>query len=350
MTWDILEDSSLQEEFPVWTGDMKAEFLQRRRSPPGGFTLIELIVTLGILVIVLGMAYRILDNCLRTERYIERVTLPEKIGQAIISLLRRDLEGAVYRNLGTDRVFQVIDNGGGEIARDEIQLYTTVEPTPLEDLESQRFDSGGFNELNQRTITAVSYYLKENQHGVYTLFRRESFGEEIDPFEGGRGFSYEIYDKVKSFSVLCFDAEEYEMGAGMPWVESWESSQRILLAQEAEEAAMAAQAGIPMVGRDQSAEDYGESLLPPAAIPTAVFVEVSIFVGDERGLFKDQSGRVLPPKTYSAVIPLLAAQRIPLYDESDVDPGIPNVGKQPDRGDQSQPPPIFQNQPLTPGQ
>ncbi len=310
---------------------MAIERHPRDRST-AGFTLIELIIALVILVIVLGMAYQILSNTLMTERWIERQSLPEKAGQAIINHLRKYVEGAVYKNLGTDRVFQVIDGGTGDSARDEIQLFSTQEPTPLED---ENGAAGGEDPTALRTITAVSFYAKENSQGLLTLFRRESPPGEVDPFLGGSGVSFEVYDKVKSINILCFDpGEDLAVPGAMPWLESWDAAQRLQIEAEEAEAAAVASEGIPSVSNPTGTTaarttaggatgttaatgavatgEEEETLLPPAAIPTAVRIEVTIYAGDERGLFKDQDGSISPPKTYAAIIPILAAQRIPL--------------------------------------
>ncbi len=292
-----------------------------RKNSRGGFTLIELIIALVILVIVLGMAYQILSNTLKTERWVERQSLPEKVGQAIINHIRKYIEGAVYMNLGTDRVFQVIDGGTGDSARDEIQLFTTQEPTPLED---EIAAAGGADPNSLRTITAVSFYVKENSQGqgLLTLFRRESAPGEVDPFLGGSGINFEVYDKVKSINITCFDpAEDLGIPGAMPWLESWDSAQRLQLEAEEAEAAEAANQGLPTVSNPTGTADATgavatdeeeESVLPPAAIPTAIRIEVTIFVGDEQGLFREPDGSVSPPRTYAAIIPILAAQRIPL--------------------------------------
>jgi len=306
----------------------------RRPARSGAFTLIELIVALVILVIVLGMAYRILENSLRTEQWIEKENLPEKVGQGIMTLIRRDLEGTIHQDLGTDQVFEVIDGGSGEQARDEIHFYTTVEKTPLEDPAGRSLDP----QEDERSITAVSYFLKENQKGLFTLFRREASASEADPFQGANGINYEIYDKVKSLSILCFDSQIDREAVEIPWLEVWDSRQRIQLAQEdvtAQEEAAAT--GIPRVSPkagastptaattaaaakslDGSAEGSPteEQVLPPAAIPMAVRVEVTICAGDERGLFKDKSGNPII-RTFSTLVPLLSAVRIPLTLEED---------------------------------
>ena len=313
-----------------------------------GFTLIELIIALAILMIVLGMTYKILDNCLRTEAWIDQDARPEKIGQAIMSRIRKDLEGAVYRNLGTDRVFLVIDNGQNEFARDEIHWFTSQGPTPVED--EPGVATTPEDRVGLQSVITVSYFLKEGKDGLFTLFRRENIATTGDPFQGPGGINYEIYDKVKSFSVFCLDsaveAEAAMIGAS-PWVESWDSQQRMALEAETTETAQAATAGgIPLVGDaagrapGSGTEGDPESLeaesdtLPPAAIPTVVRVEIEILAGDERGLFKNSDGTLKPPSRYSATVALPVAVRVGLRRSSGIEgangegeePGIDRVG------------------------
>jgi hypothetical protein len=132
---------------------------------------------------------------------------------------------------------------------------------------------------------------------------------------------------VKSLSFQCFDASQYD--TGLPWMESWDSRQRVSLAAQYEEAQEAGETGITRVtggtggagSQTALAAAAGETeldlqaALPPAAIPSAVRVEVVIYAGDEHGTYKDKDGNLMAPRTYSAVIPLLAAQRIPLQIE-----------------------------------
>ncbi len=320
------------------SGKQRPSALRRKRGACG-FTLIELIVTLTILVIVLGMAYKILENTLKTEQWVEKTNLPEKVGQGILAEVRKDLEGAIFLRLGTDQVFEVIDNGDGELGRDEIRCFTTREP--VQNLEAET-GQAHFDPANIRTITAVSYYLKENRNGLYTLFRRESTPNGVgDPFQGGTGVSTEIYDKVKSLNIWCFDAQAYEQGID-PWLPFWDSRQRFqdIATQQANLAAQPA--GLPRVaGLGQGAQgqgpnrsatpggaagaagaaganlsDTGETL-PPVPIPSAVRVEIAIYAGDEKGIYKETDGRPMNAKVYSALIPILAAQQMALSQETD---------------------------------
>ena len=277
------------------------------------------------------MAYKILENCLRTEKWIERQTVPEKAGEGIIALFRRDLEGVICKNLGTDRVFQLIDNGDGDGARDELQFYTTREPTALVDAGPQ---AGTADDPSRRTITPVTYFLKENNLGLFTLFRREVTNYESDPFTGGSGINFEIYDKVRSLNIYAFDDSQDDQGvqAGYsPWVPAWDSQQRYAEADDlaangttastGAATSSSSSTGIPRV-TDSSKASAGQTtdddtVLPPSPIPSAVRVEISILAGDERGLFKEADGTPMAPLVFSTVIPILASQRFPLTPPED---------------------------------
>jgi type II secretion system protein J len=103
---------------------------QRRRGPrrQAGFTLIELIVVIGIFGSVMAICYSILDSTMRADQRITRNTRSGKVGQGIIQQIRRDLQGAVWRSYGPE-VFIGIDGGEAEGAADELHFLTTA-PVP----------------------------------------------------------------------------------------------------------------------------------------------------------------------------------------------------------------------------
>jgi hypothetical protein len=277
-----------------------------------------------MLVLVLTVSYKLILDCLEADRIIDKVTLPEKVGDGILSLLRNDLAGVMYRNLGR-RIFFVADNGVGYDSTDEIRFITTVEPTPRE--EAGYGESVTVAEL--RTIMGVSYFLRPSQDRdldvpAFTLFRKEMVElDEMEPL-ASLGVAYEIYDKVAYLSIECFD--------GWGWYQDWDSEMRIeqeLLDLEAEAAAMNS-GGVARVSDPQGASastvttpgvspyeeegGLGSELLPPAAIPLAVRVEVGIYVATRSGVELDYDGSPLI-KTYSTIVPILSAQRLAMEFE-----------------------------------
>ena len=289
-----------------------ASMLSTQRHGTKGFTLIELVLALALLVIVLSTAYSIIVDSLQADQNLDRLTVPEKVGEGLLSLMRRDLGGTFFRNMGT-RVFHVEDGGEQPDARDELRFISTVEPTPI--------DSDGTGDpLRLRTMTGVVYFVRpaELPDGLegYTLFRKEIV--EFDPVDPllSPGVNYELYSNVRYFSVECFN--------GWAWLPDWNSEQSIMaeqdeaFANEADDsiarvsdptATPNALANAPGVGTDTLGG--ADALLPPAAVPVAVRVELGIYVMSRGKALLDAEGRPLIKK-FSTVVPILAAQRLAL--------------------------------------
>lgn len=321
------------------TQDLKLR--QPRAEAQGGFTLLELVIVMGMLVVVLTVTYKMLVDCLEADRTIDKLTVPEKIGEGILSLFRSDLSGTIYRGLGM-RVFLVTDTGLPPDARDEIRFLSTVEPTPREEASSSTVTVS-----QERTITGVSYFLRPSQLDdnilAFTLFRKEMADLNPDNPLDSRGMNYEVYDKVKYLSFECFD--------GYTWVPDWNSEVRIQ--EEAQDLAQASQVNQQEIGRvsdpakkiafktpppsasaaktsapgvDPTSTPEAQ-VLPPAGIPVAVRIEIGVYVGSGIGgkVERDPQGSPVV-KTYATIVPILAAQRVAIQLEDDLESGGSGFG------------------------
>ena len=296
----------------------------RRRA--GGFTLLELVIVMAMLVLVLMTAYQILNNCLQTERHVERLTVPEKVGEGIISLLRRDLGGIFYRGLTEQldrQVFLGRTSDSGEGHMDDLRFLTTVPPTRQREPGSYQDDIDSL-----QTITVIGYHLEPNPdirtYRTYRLYRRElSDLNVLNPLESG-GLNLEVYDKVKSFNVEYYD--------GYEWLVEWDSRVQI----EAQTQMMISEAQLRAQGQDQVAQlntprgataantsragaaataQGSEGLarpaiLPPAAIPSAIRIELEIYGGTGNEIHEVEGQPVV--RRFRTIVPILAAVRIPL--------------------------------------
>ena len=295
------------------------------------FTLLEVVIAMAILVMVLMICYQILGSTLDASDQIDRKTRPDKIGDAIMGTIRRDLQGVVWYGLGED-VFRGDDGGVGETARDEMHFFTTTRPVAIVQgrLGGERWWTG---------VTSVSYVLHQSREvdGCYVLLRRESAEIAENPFETGT-YS-ELYGKMKFLDILYFD--------GYEWAEGWNSLDRIeyyrtevqLLSEQAAgeassvtartrdagAAAAAASAktapgaaaarnvktagGAAARGTDAAGETLALTPLPERGIPRAVRVTFGLLAGVERGLFKESAAPGAAEKVYvfSATIALPAA-------------------------------------------
>lgn len=279
----------------------------------GGFTLIEVVIALGMLVMVLVMSYQIFSNCIDTEKEIIEITMPEKVGEGILTLMRRDLAGSVFKGC-TEQFDNIVFVGQGEGVEDSeldsVYFVSTVDPTP----------GGDFMEWdNLRTLTVVGYLLKANQvsskYPTYTLYRKEMIDFARRDITNAPGINYSIYDKVKSLKIEYFD--------GYNWYREWDSKRNIeemLLRQEEENSLAGTRSNIPRVTGDVPAGEEGEPGEPEqqaAAIPVAVRVELQIYSGSGNEILEKTGGKEPVVKKFTTLVPLLASRRLPIPIEDE---------------------------------
>ena len=99
-----------------------------------GFTLMEVVIVMAVLGGVLIVSYRIFVNCLDTARRVEKDTVPEKVGEGILTLMRRDLSGTVFKGCTealNKQGFIGEDRHGQDGDEDSIHFVSTVDPTPV---------------------------------------------------------------------------------------------------------------------------------------------------------------------------------------------------------------------------
>ena len=301
-----------------------------------GFTLIELIVVLGIFTLVMSMCYTILETTLEADRRIQKTTLTGKVGEAILGQMRRDLQGTAWRGLGTD-VFRGEDHGDEDNAEDSIDFITTS-PVPEPDDETPSWTG---------ELSSVGYALRPGDDGDHVLFRRVAWDLTSDPLDSGVRTA--IYDHVKALNFEYLDIEG-------EWIGGWDASEflpeenltdfpyldeRVLQAElEAEElaastadaAAASAASGLEVAtenpGGSQSSaseDSLGPGDIDPATgevipeeplplpLPRAVRIVLYLHYNDENGQLLDADGAPYE-EVFSTIVPLLVSDQILVED------------------------------------
>ena len=169
-----------------------------------GFTLIELVVVLGIFGLVMLASYSILETTIEADRRVHEATLTGKVGEAILNQMRRDLQGTIWRGLG-ENIFRGESRGEEENAEDTIDFLTTS-PVPEPDETIPTYTG---------EVSSVGYALKAGEDGDFTLFRRVAWDMDVDPLDTGDRIA--IYNRVKALDFRFLDAENN-------WVDDWDSS------------------------------------------------------------------------------------------------------------------------------
>ena len=283
-----------------------------------GFTLIELVVVLGMFGLVMLASYTILETTIEADRRVQLATMTGKVGEAILNQMRRDIQGVVWRGHGQE-VFQGQSRGDDDNGEDTIDFLTTAPvPEPEETISSWTGE-----------VTSVGYALKSGDDEDLILFRRVAWDLQSDHFN--KGTRTAIYDRVMAMDIRYLNQEE-------EWVDDWDASSILpeenltdfpFLDEEeflaAEDAALAAEN--PTTGSQSNSSTSGSidratgEEIPeeplPLPIPKAVEITLYLHYGDERGQILDSSGEPVL-EVFSTVVPLITTDQV-LIPDPDLD-------------------------------
>ena len=179
-----------------------------RRARTAGFTLMEVMIALGIMALVMVALYSTLNASLRARDQIEVESRTARLGPQILDIIESDLRRAWVLDIEDDRVFlgesRTID---GEPA-DSITLLTNV-------------DSSVTRRVGDREVEAdvceTGYRLRRNPElpDVMELWRRQSFHVDEEPLKDG---VYErLHDRVVRFQVRYRERMDQYADVLMEW-------------------------------------------------------------------------------------------------------------------------------------
>ncbi len=179
-----------------------------RTHRTGGFTLIEVLISLAILTIILGAAYSSFFTVQRAlERY-DTVSLKYHETRTALDLMRREIEGAFLKNPGGPGFGK---NQAAFVIEDR-DIFG--EPTSRLHLTAFSFRGSG--------LTTLSYYVQEN-NGSLTLVKDDSpaFRPLTDTVQAntlsGTAYTLEMIEDIEGFTVEILFRNE--------WVRTWDTKQ-----------------------------------------------------------------------------------------------------------------------------
>ena len=188
---------------------MRLNFRTRHRQRTGGaagFTMVEVLLTLMIMGMILVSMTHILSAARTSRDTIHNIQETQLAGPAIMDRLERDLRGLVTFNRPRRELLRVVDRVIAGMDGDSLDFVTTNDGLIFYP-EGDQFLRADMNE--------VGYRLRANpaDNDFLEIYRRESFGVDDEPFNGGT-FTF-LHDRVKGFSILVYtedgiDAEDLE--------------------------------------------------------------------------------------------------------------------------------------------
>lgn len=179
------------------------------RPARAGFTLVEVLLTLLIMGGIMLSMTQILTAARTSRDTIHNIQETQLAGPAILDLVERDLRGIFTYDRTRSLQLRVKNRVILGYDADSLDFVTTTDGLSYQEFED-RFVRGDVNE--------VGYRLRPNADSAdqfLEIYRRESFGVDDDPFEGGN-FMF-LHDRVKGFDIQCFAKD----GPNEQPVEEW---------------------------------------------------------------------------------------------------------------------------------
>ena len=178
-----------------------------------GFTLLELIVAMSLMVVVASCLYTALYTGFRAYRSAQAAVDPTSVAINVIELLKQDISGVLPPGSYLAGAFIGIDSGGIKgVDADSLEFYTThvyVDDAQLDGLTANTPLVGG--------IGKVSLLLEEDSEtkdGTYLLLRQVTTNLLAPQVT-------EVEEQVLCRSVASLNLRYYD---GTGWLDEWDST------------------------------------------------------------------------------------------------------------------------------
>lgn len=189
---------------------MSATPLDCRAARRRGFTLVEVLVVLLIMSGLMVAMLQILNAARVSRDTVHNIQETQLAGPAIMDLIERDLRGILVYDRPRDQLLRIEHRVVLGLDADSLDFVTSTESlTPELITQQDRYVRSDFNE--------VGFRLRPNPEddNFLEIYRREGFGVDEEPFEGG-SFTF-LHDRVKRFDIKIYT----EDGPDAEPVETW---------------------------------------------------------------------------------------------------------------------------------
>lgn len=174
----------------------------RGRIRRRGMTLLEVLAAAALLGLFFIGVYGLVFATIDKRQMIEDKALPWAVGPAVIRQIEDDLRAFVQAPFDPVKdVFIASAPRESETRLDLVVAAASREKVKVKD----ELVRAGANETGYRLRRS------EEDRSLYSLYRREDFGVDSEPNEGGRYFK--LCDRVKAFTIAWFPEDPGEPGS-----------------------------------------------------------------------------------------------------------------------------------------
>lgn len=169
-----------------------------------GFTLMEMVLTLAIVVAILGVIYAVFVTTIAGQQEIENLMDSTSIGPSIMMQIIQDLESLTIPT-GDKNYFLGQDTQDSIHDTDRIDFVSSALALSTEE-----------NKPQFATLNEVSYLLKRNDKEsslshLFILYKRHQPHIDEEPQKGG--ILHEIYNRCRGLDLKFYD--------GKDWLDGW---------------------------------------------------------------------------------------------------------------------------------
>ncbi len=187
-------------------------------APQAGFTLVEVLVVILIISGIMLAITKVLDSARVSRDTIHNIEETQLAGPAIMDLVERDVRAMITFDLPVESLIRIKNRVVSGLDADSLDFMTSTDSLAPWDV-NRRATTNDYGE--------VGYRLRPNPNDkdMLEIYRRESFGIDDQPFEGGQ-FVF-LHDRVRHFDVQVFNEDGPDADAIEEWNDGRENPENI---------------------------------------------------------------------------------------------------------------------------
>ncbi len=179
----------------------------------GGFTLLEAIVAIGILVGITAALFIVFSNSARLQESVEAESELTTMGRIALTRIEREISQAFLSSARAGRSGGVSDNNEDSFTT----IFYGEDADPVDKLSfTTKSHRKLYRDAKECSLTEIGLYEEADEESrYYKLMHREEDRIDGEPTEGGEVLV--LARSVKELNFRYFDAEKNE------WLDEWDS-------------------------------------------------------------------------------------------------------------------------------